>query len=320
MNLKSIREYAALAGTDNERYFIKLSESEQASYTEQTASILLERLKSITETKDFASDGIIEKIRNSRGNAVLIKEYVDAVTCINKLSSVTGKVLSVKTAELQDLIEFMQTRMQYFVHGFENNAYLVTSMYMSMVLTVLQSTSTLILRGIDYVKTPRGDFEIKSKTFDAEDDVILSSLSATVANIRSGKVDTFLKSAIKKEDVSLSENVFIITSLAVFVIWLIINIRNIVYLFLRGRKDFASWLGAYADYIEMHAASIAKDRKDVARRQEKVAGHFRKLAEIFAVESQIANRTTLSDTKKQDIEVSGEGRNAQSSTPAAIII
>jgi hypothetical protein len=194
---------------------------------------------------------------------------------------------------------------------------------MSLVLTVFHATATFILRGIDYVKSPRGDYEIKMKNFDMEDDVALSSLSSTVVNIRNGKMDNFLKTSAKKESACLTEDIiaaFIIGSFGVFLIWMVINIRNIIYLFLRSRKHIASWLVSYADYIEMHANGIARDKKDIAAKQLKVAERFRKTAEIFAVESQLANRTTLADTKKQDIEVSGEAKVAQSSTSGSIII
>jgi hypothetical protein len=318
--MKSIREYAKIAGNENERWFVRLNESAQNKYTDSTANLLLDRLKSITESKDFASDDVIKKIRASKGHVIHIKEFMDASLCVDKLNSLVGKQISSKLSELQILIEFLQSRAQYFAYGFESGSYLITNLYMSLVLNVFHATATFILRGVDYVKTPRGEYEMKMKTFNMEDDVALSGLSSTVENIRNGKMDNFLKTTIKKESTMLKEDPIAIGVLAFFIIWLVLHVRDIIFLFLHFRKNVANWFISYAEYIEMHAQSISRDKKDVAKKQEAIAKRFRDVAEVFAVESDLANRSTLSVTRKQDIEVSSSARTAQSSDSGSIII
>jgi muconolactone delta-isomerase len=324
--LTSLREFVELSGgLDSGRKLSKLCETEIAGFNEKTAHIFLAKAKELAESREFASDDIIKNIRASSGNISKVKDYDKVSQSAKLLASMADRsFVSTEITEVNELMEFMESRTPYFTEGFKNGSFTVSNLYVTLVITVYHSVAELIFNQVQMLKMPTGEYQMNLRKLSKEDTdnkVILQHMKVTIANIRNGRMDRFLKDQHKNtSEYTALKEAFPIVFGAFFVIYVIIHIRDVIYNFLMFRKRIADWFYSYALFIEMHAELIRKDRKDVAKKQEAVAKKFRAMGDIFAVENDLANRNTVAQTRKQDIEVSGEVQNAHSDTAGGILI
>lgn len=272
----------------------RLSEDKHISISNRVMDSMLD-----TVQKQFKDDPILGDVLKTKGDITVIKKYSDMEDSLNALLSLyassRGSSLPREILDLEVLHNYLLKNKSLFKKAFDLNLREVEFFYASLCLTLFHTVALCIIRTVKYVKDGEMHRTVLSGSID--DPVVMSNLTTVTRNIRSGKVDEFLKTALK-EGKSLRE--FVIPTAIGLALWVVWNIRDMVYYFFTARKKVSIWFDSYAVFLEMHAVKTARTNKGAAKKQLNIAKKFHKIASTFDVEMESHSKRVVKQLKKMD--------------------
>jgi hypothetical protein len=249
--------------------------------------------------QQFKDDPVLGQMLKTKGDITVIKNYDDMEQSLNGLLSLynssRGSNLPREILDVETIHMYLLKNRSMFKKAFSKNLREVEFFYASLCLTLFHSVALLIVRTVKFVKD--GQIHRTVLTGSMDDPVMLSNLHTVTRNIRSGKVDEFLKTALKGNGLHEFVTLGIASGLALWIIW---SIRDIVYYFFTARKKVAVWFDSYAIFLEMHAAKTAKHNKGAAKKQAALAKKFHKVSDTFDVEVESHSKRVVKQLKKLD--------------------
>ena len=257
-------------------------------------------------------------IPNSRGDITKIDNYDNLVDCINIISEIlqqyhqpTDTIETISIA-LQNMID----RKDLFEKAYKLNVEMPIIIYNTMALSIVCSVSFMISACIEFIKLPDNQgFDIavdKTAVLKAKDNLLFTNLVRFNNTCAKGELDKAIDYIIAKNASNFTGLAMSASSIVVIlgIILLIIpTIRELIFFFYYSRTKISDYLDAQATLLTMNAYNIEnnltreeKSRKEIASKQLKIAGTFKKIANKIKVDTKTGEVKAEKDITTLDKE------------------
>jgi len=246
-------------------------------------------------------------IPESKGDITKIENYENLMDCISVMSEVLARYNQSTTSIdiVQLAVQNIIDRTDKFTMGYKLNIEMPIVIYNTLVLSIVSSVSYLIASCLEYVKQPEDmGFEIsldKTATVRSAEALLFKDLTKfnnTCSNGEFDKAMDFMLSAKAKNftgGIMLGFSASAIAVALAAVILIIPAIRELVFLFYYTRESISTYFELQSNLLTMNAYNVqnnlsrdAKERKNIATKQKKIAEAFNKISNKIKVNYKIA--------------------------------
>ena len=292
---------------------LAVNETDQNTVMVSLANRLYSHIVDKVDDIDFGS------IPNSRGDITKIENYDKLVDCVNIITEIlqqyhqdVAPVATVNTA-IQNIID----RTDMFTTAYKIGTEMPIIIYNTITLAIVSSVSYLISSCIEFIKSSDTDgFDIainKTGLVKTKDCLLFEDLKKFNKLCASGEFDKAMDFVIKQNAKNFSGiSMYGIGGAAMIfgIILLIIPvIRELIFFFYYSRTKVADYFEAQAALLTMNAYNIesnltrdSKDKKEIAKKQKKIAEVFKKLSNKISIE----NKTGASKAEKDITKLNKE--------------
>lgn len=258
----------------------------------------------------------------SRGDITKIDSYDKLVDCINIITDILQNYnqpldsINTVSLSLQNLID----RKDMFEKAYALNVQMPIIIYNTIALSIVSSVSFMISSCIEFIKAPDDEgFEIavdRAGLAKTKDNLLFRDLAKFNKICASGEFDKAMDFVMQQNAAKGSKNfvgygvAFTASSIAVslgLILLIIPIIRELIFFFYYSRSKVANYFDAQATLLQMNAYNIEnnlakdiKDKKEVAKKQRKVADFFKKISNGIKVETKTGEKKAESEIKKLD--------------------
>lgn len=293
---------------------LNINEADQNKVLESLTSKLYQSIMNKVDDIDFGS------IPDSKGDITKIENYDKLIECIGVIKNILIEYKQDTTPidTVQLAIENVQSRKDLFMKGFLYNLDLPITLYNTIVLSIVSSVSLLIASSIEFIKDSSADSSYKMKLdkvayVKSKDNILFQNLARFNKSCSTGEVDKCIDHVIKNGSRQLmgADTLTIVSAMAV--IGLIVSIvplmRELVFYFYNSKQQSSDYFNIQADLLQMNAQYVKQDvmsskndkeRKEIAKKQSKVADFFRKIGNMLAIDAKVTEKRTKDDLKKED--------------------
>ena len=304
-----ICEYFDIMDTETRQALTHINEEDQTQVLNKLTSKLYDSIVDKVTEIDFGC------IPDTKGDITKLEHYDEMVECCTTIASLlsTYKQDPMPAAIIMQAIDNIRTRKDTFEKAFRYEIEMPMVMYDTLVLSCVSALSYLISCSVEFIKDPSNEsFSIAVnkvgavKTSEALMFKDLEKFNKACAKGDFDKaMDHIISTKIKNNVVgSTSTAVIVIASAAIIGVLLSIIpiMRELIYVQYLARVKMSDYFEVQADLLEMNAANVeanatidAKKRKDIARRQAKIAENFRKVSNVIEVKSKTANSKAVKE-------------------------
>lgn len=305
-----IQEYFDITDDYTRHTLLTINEADQNRVLESLTSKLYQSIMNKAADIDFGS------IPDSKGDITQIDNYDQLIECINIIRDILVEYKQdLSTINIvTDAIDNVQARIDLWRKGFALKLDLPVLMYNTIVLSIVSSVSLLIATSIEFIKDA-GDASYNIK-FDkvtyakSKDNILFNNLKRFNSSCKSGELDRSLEhvfKAAKKQFTGL--DVLTVVSI-VGVVGIITNIipilRELVFFFYNTKQTISDYFAIQADLLQINTEYVkenpnltlsASERKEVIKKQSKIVGVFRKIANAMAIDHKSAEAKTNKDVE-----------------------
>ena len=311
-----------------------LNEEMKNSMTKSVADVILGRAKELFGSSSYtqlsATKGRFSTYKSAKEISQSLDYLTSQVANAARTSVTTDQrdymEIQAYAAALKDIQSFLMTNESRFAEHFDDE--IVQYAYMTLASTLAHGVNSMILQVVDYVKGEYGGYTVLIKKVKLSGDVVLSTAMSLAFHIRSGKMGSMFATSGVTESLDMTSIMKGLSgsyekakklaaspvlrglgyASAFFVI--LINIRDIVFYFLKSSDAVSKWAESRALYLEMNAKNISGRNPVSAEKQRAVAEKFRKMADMFSLE----NRATSNEVNR---EVSFDNRSLSTNMSSA---
>jgi len=314
-----ISEYFNIFDDNTRHTLLTINEADQNRVLESLTSKLYQSIMDKVDDIDFGS------IPSSKGDITQIENYDNLIECIGVIKNILIEYKQDLTPinTILDAISNVQARIDTWRKGFALKLDLPILVYNSVVLAIVSSVSLIIATSIEFIKDA-GDAPYTLK-FDevayvkSKNGLLFDNLKKFNAACRSEELDRALEHVFKSASRQLT-GLDVLTIVGIVgVVGIITNIipilRELVFFFYNSKQRVSDYFAIQADLLQMNAEYVknnpnsnltATEKKEVARKQSKIAEVFRRIANALAVDNKMseskAKRDIEANKKKYNIE------------------
>ena len=201
--------------------------------------------------------------------------------------------------------------------------------YNTIVLAIIEATSYMVSMCVDFVKSPSQDtMQImidKSALTKSKGHLLFKNLESFNEAYRKGQVtkamEHVLDETVSKKTMDTSKKNFLgfgiytggaavaaVVGVAGLLFCIIPIIRELIFLFFYYRVRISEFFDVQADLLQVSAYNVEnnrldltkEERKNISKKQMKVADDFRKIARKIAVDGATAEKSASKDIKAED--------------------
>lgn len=294
---------------------LTINEADQNRVMESLTSKLYQSIMDKVDDIDFGS------IPASKGDITQMQNYDQLIECIGVIRDILVEyrqdldLINVIT----DAIKNIQDRVDVWRKGFALKMDLPVLLYDTIVLSIVSSVSLIIATSIEFIKDA-GDasFDIK---FDKvayvknKDAVLFDNLRKFNKSCDTGELDNSLDHIFKAASKQFTGLEVLTVVSIVGVVGIITNIipilRELIFFFYNTKQNVSDYFAIQADLLQINAQNVndnpnlnlsASERKEVVKKQQNVAGVFRKISNAFAIDAKTAQSKAsrdVADNKKK---------------------
>lgn len=311
---KVLMEYFDINDDYTRKTLLTINEADKSKVMESLTSKLYQSIMNKVDDIDFGS------VPDSKGDITKIENYDQLVECIGVIKSLLVQYgQSTKPVDtIQTAIENIQDRKDAFEKAFNLGIDLPITLYNTIVLSIVSSTSLLIAASIEYIK------DSSSQSYDIKLDKVAyvrTSQNLLFQNLEKfnracdkGEVDRSIEHITKttaKNLLGVDDTMGIVAVMAVIgiLVTIIPVMRELIFFFFNTKQQMSDYFTIQADLLEVNAEYVKnntlsgktdKERKEIAKKQSKIAERFRKIGNALMVKNKQAEAKTKSDIKKDD--------------------
>lgn len=290
------------AGTFSERNKVLALENETAVSVD---SVLISKLyKAVLSKADLDFD----TIPDSKGDITKFEGYSSTKDVLSLLEAL-AKDSRVNIPDINTVnkalhtLELLRTP---FVKGFMMNNSIVTLLYNSVILSILDSTSHIMSSYVDFVRSPNSvEFKIiKTKT--SKYRTSISNLESFNEIYKSGDLNKLLADSLRQRD-NFTGTSFLVVASSVAALSLVVPLlREMVYYFYFARVTVSDYLNHQTQLLEINKANLEnskltpKEKKEVAKTQTKYVNKLHELSEKIAVPAGQSEKEVKHSIMKDD--------------------
>lgn len=261
-------------------------------------------------------------IPSSMGDITKIDNYDNLVDCINIIGELlqnyhqpTDSIETVQIA-LQNMID----RKELFTKAYKLNVEMPIIIYNTITLSIISAVSYLISACVEFIKLPEDQgFEIaldRAAVGKVKDHLLFKNLDKFNRCCDRGDFDKAMDYIIKQNTNSkeIGGTLFALSASSVAIILgmillIIPIIRELIFFFYYSRTRVSDYFEAQASLLTMNAYNIEnnfskeeKNKKEIAKKQNKIASIFKTISNKFKVNIKTSEKKTTDDINKLDKE------------------
>lgn len=251
-----------------------------------------------------------DTIPDSKGDITKYEGYKNMVECLNVVKGLANDY-GTKVKELEIVETAINNIVNYraeFTKGFLLGKSFIILLYNLLVSACVEATSIIISSYVDFVKTPtKVEYEL-IKVPGKLSHTSLDSLENFNATVKSGEFSKVMRTVCNDKENLLGSEVLVPAFIIIGIVSLVPIMRELTYYFYYSRMTTSEYLKHQAQLLEFNKTSVknsnlpAQKKKDVLRRQAKVAETFLKISDKIKVDG-------VSTDKKVKTEIDRENRN-----------
>ncbi len=312
-------EHFDIDDTNTRKTLLSIDEADQNRVLDSLTSKLYQSIMDKVYDIDFGG------VEETKGDITKLQNYEQMLECINVIKSIL-----IENHQDTDIPEVILTaisnireRKDVFEKGFNLKMDLPITVYNTMVLSIVSSVSLIISTSIEYMKDTKEEaYKIKFDKVSynkSSQSLLFENLKKFNRSCSSGELDKALEYVMKSGTRQLlgltGFSVVSIIGVTGLVMAIIPVLRELVFFFFNTKQSISDYFAIQADLIQMNTEYIRgdvtfgkseKEKKDIIKRQEKVAKNFRKISNAMAIDSKKAEakakKDVASSKKKYKVE------------------
>ena len=301
-------EHFDIDDTNTRKTLLSIDEADQNRVLDSLTSKLYQSIMDKVYDIDF--NGVEE----TRGDITKLQNYEEMLECINIIKSIlieNHQETSIPD-EILTAISNIRERKDVFEKAFNLKMDLPIVVYNTIVLSIVSSVSLIISTSIEYMKdTKQESYSIKfdkvayNKTAQS---LLFTNLKKFNKSCSNGELDKSLEYVLKSGTRQLlgltGFNVVSIIGVTGLLMSIVPILRELVFFFFNTKQSISDYFDIQADLIQMNAEYVRnndsfgkseKEKKEIIKRQEKVAKNFRKVANAMAIDNKKAEAKAKKD-------------------------
>lgn len=310
---KVVMEHFDMTDPETITTMANIQEADRGAILDSLAGKLYESIM------DKVSDIDYESIPNSKGDITQIQNYDKLIECIETIDQILTEFNQDKSRLIvvQTAIANVAARKDVFMKAFAVGCHPVTVIYNTVVLAIVASISLLISSSIAFV-SDAGDGEFSVK-FDAvaynksKDNLLYKDLAQFNTIAANGDLDKgidYMIGVVKKNLLGV-DTPLIVGAMAMVGITLSIIplLRELIFFFYNSKQSVSDYFEVQSEMIRINAEYVRnntvanrtdKERKEIAKKQDKIADTFNKIAIATRVDCQKASQRAASEVQASD--------------------
>ena len=290
-----------------------VNEAGKNTILDSLASKLYESIMDRVADIDFGS------VPDSKGDITQIQNYDKMLECIDTIDKILSEYNQDKTILeiVKRAIDNTIARKDLFSKGFALNVHLPIVIYNTIVTSIVSSVSLIISAAIGFIgDAGNTGFAVKfdSASYNkSKDNVLFKNLASYNVACDSGDLDKAIDYSmqIAKKNLMGVDTGLIVGAMAI--VGLSLNIipltRELIFFFYNTKQSFSDYCELQSELIRINSEYVKnntisnktdKERKEIARKQAKIADQFNKLAIATRVDCQKASDKAKIETKASD--------------------
>ncbi len=289
---------------------LNIDEADQSKVIDSLTSKLYQSIMNKVDDIDFGS------IPNSKGDITQIENYEEMVECLGVIKSILIEYRQdlAPIDTIQEAIQNVQDRKDMFMKAFAMNIDFPQLLYNTIVLSIVSSLSLIIATSIEFIKdTGDVSFSIKLDKVSyvrTNKSLLFQNLQKFNKECKNGEIDKCMDHVIKTSTKQLmGVSALSIVGFAA-IVGILINIvpimRELVFFFFHCKQSVADYFAIQSELLEINAEYVKnnsmsgrtdKERREIAKKQSKVAQQFKKIGNAFEVDVKTAEKKSSKDIK-----------------------
>ena len=306
-------KYFDTSDTMTRNVLLAVNEADQGAVMTSLSNKLYQHIVDKVDDIDFGT------IPESKGDITKIDNYDSLVDCINIMSELlqnykqpTDAVETVQIA-LQNMID----RTELFTKAYKLNVEMPIIIYNTIALSIVSSVSYLISSCVEFIKLPEDQgYEIaldKAAINKTRDHILFKDLEKFNRMCDRGDFDKAMDYVIKQSASNMlgSGMVAVSVSSVVVILGIILLIipviRELIFFFYYARAKVSDYFDAQATLLTMNAYNVEnsfsrdeKNKKEIAKKQRKVADTFKSISNKLKVNVKTGEKKATDDIKSLD--------------------
>ena len=323
-----LKKYYISEGSDIVSYNA-LSEDQKAVFSKDIVAAII---KSIEDRKYELDNSMIDR---SKGDIEKVENYEYIKTSLDLLHNLQAGMDTTKIPYLDTCSNAHANLLKFkpeFEKGYKLGKDIVTILYSSLVLSLIQSISFLIATSIDYIKDPMGNYEAnvrynlkKNNNYPTVNIECLDKFNLMSNNGDMQNFFTTIYTAKKLQESAIGDFTDTFSSVLgftynvvsdfarvlIFIGQLIPSIpellRMIVSSYYHSRIKLSNYLRLQAQYIQLNTErlrNLESPKKDSIKKQEKIMNDLLQLADKIDIDQKTASKNAKTEIEIQNKNIS----------------
>lgn len=322
---RAMNEFFDITDRETRKVLLAVNEADQNKVLVSLTSKLYDNVVDRVDDIDFG------EIERSRGDIEKLPNFETLHECLNNMARLLiefkqdTKPVDTIAESVSDIIESKGI----WTKAYAVNAELPMITYNTIVLAIIEATSYMVSMCVDFVKSPSQDtMQImidKSALTKSKGHLLFKNLESFNEAYRKGQVtkamEHILDETVSKKTIDTSKKNFLgfgvytggaavaaVVGIAGLLFCIIPIIRELIFLFFYYRVRVSEFFDVQADLLQVNSYNVEnnrldlnkEERKNISKKQMKVAEDFRKIARKIAIDGTTAEKSASKDIKAED--------------------
>lgn len=320
---RAMNEFFDITDRETRKVLLAVNEADQNKVLVSLTSKLYDNVVDRVDDIDFG------EIERSRGDIEKLPNFETLHECLNNMARLLiefkqdTKPVDTIAESVSDIIESKGI----WTKAYAVNAELPMITYNTIVLAIIEATSYMVSMCVDFVKSPSQDtMQImidKSALTKSKGHLLFKNLESFNEAYRKGQVtkamEHVLDETVSNKTMDTSKKNLLgfytgasaaaaVVGVVGLLFCIIPIIRELIFLFFYYRVRISEFFDVQADLLQVSAYNVennrldltSTERKNISKKQMKVADDFRKIARKIAVDGATAEKSASKDIKAED--------------------
>lgn len=319
---RAMNEFFDITDTETRKVLLAVNEADQNKVLVSLTSKLYDNVVDRIDDIDFG------EIERSRGDIEKLPNFETLHECLNNMARLLiefkqdTKPVDTIAESVANIIESKSI----WTKAYAINAELPMVTYNTITLAIIEATSYMVSMCVEFVKSPSQDtMQVmidKSALTKSKGHLLFKNLESFNDAYRKGQVtkamEHVLNETISNKTIDTSKKNFLgfgiytggaaVVGVVGLLFCIIPIIRELIFLFFYYRVRISEFFDVQADLLQVNAYNVQnnrldlnkEERKNISKKQMKVAEDFRKIARKIAVDGAQAEKSASKDIKYED--------------------
>lgn len=320
---RAMNEFFDITDRETRKVLLAVNEADQNKVLVSLTSKLYDNVVDRIDDIDFG------EIERSRGDIEKLPNFETLHECLNNMARLLIEFKQ-DTKPVDTIAESVANIIEskgIWTKAYAVNAELPMITYNTITLAIIEATSYMVSMCVEFVKSPSQDtMQImidKSALTKSKGHLLFKNLESFNEAYRKGQVtkamENVIDEVVSKKTIDTTKKNFLgfytgasaaaaVVGVVGLLFCIIPIIRELIFLFFYYRVRISEFFDVQADLLQVNAYNVEnnrldltkEERKNISKKQMKVADDFRKIARKIAVDGATAEKSASKDIKVED--------------------